>query len=226
MTNNLIKTFLLILTLTPLMKSSDFAIELEDLFDISKAIPDLNKSTFLDSLTPKTLVKTLGFGWNLGNTLDAFSTNENEGLESEIAWGNPYTTEKMINALVAKGFKAIRIPVTWHNHLIDKNYTIDTIWMKRVKEIVDWCINKNLYVILNTHHDNAEYRENVTIDYGEGYYPLKKDMEESERFLYNIWKQISFTFNNGYDHHLIFECMNEPRMRNLPNTLLIYIKIN
>ena len=217
MTNNLIKTFLLILTLTPFMKSSDFAIELEDLFDISKSIPDLNKATFLDSLTPKTLVKNLGFGWNLGNTLDAFSTNENEGLESEIVWGNPYTTEKMINALVAKGFKAIRIPVTWHNHIIDKNYTIDTKWMKRVKEVVDWCINKNLYVILNTHHDNAEYKENVTIDYGVGYYPLKKDMEESERFLYNIWKQIAFTFNNGYDHHLIFECMNEPRMINLPN---------
>ena len=219
MTKNLLKTFLLFLFLLPIITSNnEFAIELEDLFDISKAVPDLNQKDFLDSLTPKTLVKTLGFGWNLGNTLDAWTTTGvNEGLESETVWGNPYTTEKMIDALVAKGFKSIRIPVTWHNHLVDDKYTIDTNWMKRVREIVDWCIKKNLYVILNTHHDNAVYKENVTISYGEGYYPLKKDMEESERFLYNIWKQICFTFNNGYDHHLIFEGMNEPRMINLPN---------
>ena len=107
MTKNLLKTFLLFLFFLPIITSNDeFAIELEDLFDISKAVPDLNQKDFLDSLTPKTLVKNLGFGWNLGNTLDAWTTTGvNEGLESEIVWGNPYTTEKMINALVAKVLK-------------------------------------------------------------------------------------------------------------------------
>ena len=117
----------------------------------------------------------------------------------------------MIDALVMKGFKAIRIPVTWHNHLIDRNYTIDPQWMRRVKTVVDWCIRRGLYVILNTHHDNCDGKEEP-LKYGEGYYPLLKDAVESEKFIYNVWVQIATAFNRGYDHHLIFEGLNEPRM--------------
>jgi endoglucanase len=83
--------------------------------------------------------------------------------------------------------------------------------MRRVKTVVDWCIKRGLYVILNTHHDNAG--ANIfPLQYGQGYYPLNKDIEESEKFIYNVWKQISIAFNNGYDHHLIFEGLNEPRL--------------
>ena len=60
--------------------------------------------------------------------------------------------------------------------------------MTKVKTVVDWCIKHGLYVILNTHHDNAAYVEKSSIKYGTGYYPLKKDMLESEKFLYNLWK--------------------------------------
>jgi len=63
----------------------------------------------------------------------------------------------MINKLVSKGFKSIRVPVTWHNHLIDKKNIIDPNWMKRVKTIVDLCIKKGLYVMLNAHHDQAAF---------------------------------------------------------------------
>ena len=44
--------------------------------------------------------------------------------------------------------------------------------------------------------------------------PLKRQFkEESEKFLLNIWTQITVAFNNGYDHHLLFETLNEPRLR-------------
>lgn len=86
----------------------------------------------------------MGFGWNLGNSFDAHNGNGNEGLNSETSWGNPKVSNGMIDKLVAKGFKTIRIPVTWHNHLIDNNYTIDPNWMKRVKTVVDYCIKKGL----------------------------------------------------------------------------------
>ena len=33
------------------------------------------------------------------------------------------------------------------------------------------------------------------------------------RFLVNVWSQICLAFNNGYDEHLIFEVMNEPRLK-------------
>ena len=180
-------------------------------FDDSTLVVDKEEVKFDTKVTSKQVLDEMGFGWNLGNTFDAFTgKKQNEGLESETCWGVSKTTEEIIEGLYTKGIRTIRIPVTWHNHLIDKSYTIDPDWMKRVKKVVDWSIDKGLYVILNTHHDNAEFSVDP-IEYGKGYYPLRKDLDESTAFLFNVWTQISAAFNNGYDHHLIFEGLNEPR---------------
>ena len=80
--------------------------------------------------------------------------------------------------------------------------------MKRVKTVVDYCIKKGLIVILNVHHDNSDYG----VSYGKGYYPRSNQMAESKKFLANVWSQITLAFNNGYDHRLIFELLNEPRL--------------
>ena len=185
-------------------------------FDDSTLVVDKKEVEFDKKVTSKQVINEMGFGWNLGNTFDAFTgKKQNEGLESETCWGVTKTSEEMIEGLYSKGFRTIRIPVTWHNHLIDKSYTIDPDWMKRVKKVVDWSISKGLYVILNTHHDNAEFSEDP-IEYGKGYYPLRKDLEQSTAFLYNVWSQISAAFNNGYDHHLVFEGLNEPRPMGTP----------
>lgn len=150
----------------------------------------------------------MGFGWNLGNTLDALHGN---GVDSEKGWGQPVTTKEMIDGLAASGIKTIRIPVSWRNHITDvKNYTIDPQWMARVKTIVDWAIDDGMFVVLNCHHDNLENAKEFAP--GKGYYPLKKYQEESEKFLRAIWFQISKTFNDGYDEHLVFETLNEPRL--------------
>ena len=37
-------------------------------------------------------------------------------------------------------------------------------------------------------------------------------MEESEKLIYNIFRQIATFFNDRYDHHLIFEGLGEPRL--------------
>ena len=117
----------------------------------------------------------------------------------------------MFATIAKKGIKTIRIPVTWHTHLVDTKYTIDPDWMRRVKTVVDWAIKHGFYVIINSKHDNAQHLVDK-MSYGEGYYPSSKDLLESERFIYNIWKQIAIAFNNGYDHHLIFEGLSEPRL--------------
>ena len=190
-----------------------FSIELKELYDKSNLVKDTNSVEFDDSVTQKQVVEEMGMGWNLGNTLDSWKDYDpaiNQGVSTETCWGNVETTEAMFLMLKAKGFKSVRIPVTWHNHLIDNNYTVDPEWMSRVKTVVDWALNAGLYVILNTHHDNSN-PSSTEIVYGKGYFPLNIHKKESERFLYNIWKQISIAFNNGYDHHLVFECMNEPR---------------
>ena len=206
--------FLLSFTIQKNLKSfleDDFAVKLDPVYDKSKAIKDSGSKTFDDSIQGRTVVDQMGFGWNLGNTFDAYDEKflPNQGLDSEECWGNPKTTEAIIDGLVKKGFKSIRVPVTWHNHLIDNKYTVDPEWTSRVKTVVDMCLSKGLYVILNTHHDQADNG----VSYGKGYYPNRNNREESERYLLNIWSQITLAFNNGYDHHLIFEPLNEPRLR-------------
>ncbi|MBR5933366.1 MAG: glycoside hydrolase family 5 protein [Treponema sp.] len=189
----------------------------EKLYDQTKVITDNGNKTFND-VTAATVVNNMKFGWNLGNTLDAIngdektgrtSTPHNAGLSSETCWSMPKTTEAIFDAIKAKGFSSVRIPVSWSNHIIDDCYTIDPQWMTRVKTIVDWAISKNLYVILNIHHDNVAPG---TLAYARGYCPNEADLEESQRFLYNIWCQIATAFNTGYDEHLIFETINEPRL--------------
>ena len=178
------------------------------LFSSKKAVKDKESVKFNTEISAIDLVKDMKCGWNLGNTLDA---NAKQGLESETSWGQPLTTKEMIDAIAASGIKTIRIPCSWANHLIDDKYTIDSEWMKRVKQIVDWAIQDGMYVILNDHHDN--YDHDNLMPRGKGYYPSTLNYNESMLFVKNIWAQISLAFNKGYDEHLIFEVLNEPRRR-------------
>ena len=148
-------------------------------------------------------IRELKLGWNLGNTFDASDvrsvTAEHE-LDYESAWCGTVTTIENIAAVKAAGFRTVRIPVSWHNH-VDSEDRISADWMARVKEVADWCIAMDLYVIINTHHDNAE----------EWYYPDEAHMARSEAYLKSVWTQIAETFRD-YDGHLILESLNEPRL--------------
>lgn len=198
--------FLSIVMLSSIMLTSAWAGDKYN-FSSKKALKD-KKSVKFNDCTSMELAEKMKCGWNLGNTLDA---NAKEGMASEESWGQPLTTKEMIDAVAAAGFKTIRLPTSWANHFIDSNYTIDSAWMKRVKEIVDWCIADGLYVILNDHHDN--YERSGQIPRGKGYYPTSLGYNESMLFTKNLWAQISMAFNGGYDEHLIFELFNEPRLR-------------
>ncbi len=179
----------------------------EFLFDEGSVIKDTGSVNF-GNLSGFEVTKAMVTGWNLGNTFDAIGSG---GMASETSWGQPLTTKAMIDGLAASGIKTIRIPVSWNNHITDRrSYTIHPDWMARVKEVVDWAIANDMYVIINSHHDN--YEKSSAMLRGHGYYPNSTNLVESQRYLYNIWGQIATAFNNGYDQHLIFETMNEPRL--------------
>lgn len=141
------------------------------------------------------LVKELKIGWSLGNTLDA---SGGTGVLTEISWGNPRTTKKMIDAVKNAGFNTVRIPVTWQPHIGEApDYTIDKAWLDRVQQIVDWAYYDDMFVIINMHHEN----------WYSPYYKMKAAAIDE---LKKTWKQIADRFED-YDEHLIFEGMNEPR---------------
>ncbi len=154
------------------------------------------------------IVAQMGIGWNLGDTMDASRGGriDNVGLSTESGWGNPVTTKEMIETVAKAGFKTLRIPTSWHNHIItdaggEYKYTIDEAWLNRVKEIVDWAYEYDMFVIVNIHHDNSRLV----------YFPAKEYQEQSETYVKNIWSQVAKAFA-GYDQHLIFETLNEPRL--------------
>lgn len=142
------------------------------------------------------MVKEMKVGWNLGNTLDATGSSD---LSAETSWGNVETSKAMIDLLKDSGFNVFRVPVSWGTHM-DDSYTVDKDWMARVKEVVDYGIDNDMYVILNTHHE-------------EWYFPTEENKEDDIKQLTALWSQIAEEFKN-YDEHLIFEGLNEPRLRN------------
>ncbi len=165
-------------------------------------------------------VANMGVGWNLGNTLEAHSGSPNlpssaaywgvQGLESEVYWGQPYTTKEMITMMKDAGFGAIRVPVTWYNHM-DAQGNVDSQWMARVKEVVDYVIDNGLYCILNVHHDTGadSYQSDGTtvktvswLKADRTYYNTYKDKYEY------LWKQIATEFKD-YGQKLVFESYNE-----------------
>ena len=151
--------------------------------------------------------KKLGAGWNLGNTLEACEKGSEGkmGLESETYWGNPYTTKKTIESVKKAGFKTVRIPITWAPHLSDApDYKIDEEWLARVKEIVDWVLECDMYAVINVHHDDAFW---LVTD--------KENEEKSIEILTKIWAQLSEEFKD-YDERLVFDIMNEPRVTGDP----------
>ena len=146
------------------------------------------------------IMEDIQAGWNLGNTLDSHGAGNTNSAETY--WGNPKTTQAMIDTVVGKGFNLIRVPVTWAEHVGPAPaYEINPEWLNRVKEVVDYVYNTGAYVIINTHHEPDFW---MITD------PAKADAVEEE--LVAIWKQIGEFFKD-YDDRLIFEGMNEPRLK-------------
>ena len=148
-------------------------------------------------------VKNMGAGINIGNTMDSHGLREYHpeatDLEYETYWGNPSITEELFVCIKEAGFSTVRIPVTWQDHMREDG-TINKEWMMRVQEVVDMAMEQELYVIINTHHEE--------------WLDLKTENEEEiiGRFKY-VWEQIAEQFQL-YDSRLLFEGMNEPRLRN------------
>lgn len=143
------------------------------------------------------LVKEMKTGWNLGNTLDATGA---EGLAAETSWGNPATSKEMIQVVKDAGFNTVRIPITWDGHFGEApDYTIDEEWLDRIQEIADYAIDLDMFAIINLHHE-------------EWHFPSEENFESANEILIKIWEQIAERFE-GYDEHLIFEAMNEPRLK-------------
>lgn len=152
------------------------------------------------------LVKDMGIGINLGNTMEAcgdwiadVDKQWGDGIltveEYETAWGSPVITQEMIQGMADEGFGVVRVPVAWSN-LMGDNYKISSDLDARVHEIVDWVIDADMYCIINIHWDNGWVNT----------FPDNKD--ECMKRYQTMWEQISDSFKD-YGDKLMFESQNE-----------------
>ena len=153
----------------------------------------LNYIKFNSKKTAIEIVNDMGVGYNLGNTYNCCFTSEGEDLKNEQIklWGTVFPTKKTISNIKKFGFKTIRFQVIYTKEInnSENNYLE---WISKIKEIIEWVINKNMYIILSVYHE-MEFWE--------------REKENGLDKYINIWKQISDELEQ-YDEHLIFESYN------------------
>lgn len=181
-------------------------------FSVEVKVPDTKskittKAQKMDKqLTAVELTKLMGNGINLGNTMEAYrgwnQKTDKKTSYYETRWGQPVTSQEIMNAYRDAGLKTVRIPVAWTNTMDYEHgdYIINEAYLDRVEEIVNYALNADLYVIINDHWDGQWWGMFGSAD--------KEQRAEAIKIYKSIWTQVSKRFKN-YSEKLIFESANE-----------------
>ena len=159
-----------------------------------------------NNMTSLEVIRAMGNGINLGNTLEAYNhqayINGSSATSGEIVWGQPRTTQEMIQGMKAAGFDTIRIPIAWTNGMNYESgdYTIDSALMDRVDEVVTWALDADMYVIINDHWDGSWWGM---------FGSAEQETRDKAMEMYKaMWTQIGERFADR-SYKLIFESANE-----------------
>ncbi len=157
-------------------------------------------------LTAVELTKLMGNGINLGNTMEAWGHSGlgiNAAVSSyETYWGQPVTTQEIIDSMKAAGFDTLRIPVAWTNTMDFENgdYTIRQDYLDRVGEIIQYALNADMYVIVNDHWDGGWWGR-----FGSATEEIRTAAMDQ---YVAMWTQIANEYKD-FSSKLIFESANE-----------------
>jgi endoglucanase len=161
-------------------------------YNVSPIAPDETGMTS----TVTELAARINLGWNAGNSLEA--------IGGETSWGNPKITKALIDAVKQNGFNAVRLPCSFNQYLLNSSTAeLKTEWLNRVKEVVQYCVDNDMYVLLNIHWDGGWLENNCT--------PEKKDQNNAKQRAF--WQQIA-THLRDFDEHVMFASANEPNVDN------------
>lgn len=160
--------------------------------------------TLGDANTPADVAEAMGMGWNLGNSLDAWTAEG--GLAAETAWSNAPSCQELFNLVAKAGVKTVRIPVTWLGHTGPApEYKIDEAWLDRVAQVVGYAEAAGLNAIINIHHDGADGAHWLNIKGAAANAAVNKAVQAQLRAM---WTQIAKKFQDK-GPWLIFEVLNE-----------------
>lgn len=144
-----------------------------------------------DRPTAREAAAAMGKGFNLGQMFD--NTQHPATLE---------TARPKIDAYYARGFRLVRIPVTW-TEAVDGAILADpetgridqaSPRLAELKAVIDYALSRpDMYVVLNAHHETR-----------------LKDRGRAD-VLAQLWADISETIGDR-DGRLMFEILNEPHL--------------
>ncbi len=199
------------------------AMSISGAYTVSSSAPiGSDNGIMRDNITVQQIADEMGVGLNLGNTMEAYwldqyirkgnwlnegridsgaqTIGQNKPQNYETCWGAVVTTQEAIDGMKAAGFNTVRVPVYWGNMMNnDGTFTINDEYIGRVKEIVDYCRNAGLYVVINMHH----YDEFLIRRYSEA-----GTLKECAETIKKLWTQIAEYFKD-YSDYLVFEGFNE-----------------
>ncbi|PTX62341.1 endoglucanase [Kordia periserrulae] len=167
----------------------------------------------LAQATPQQMVARMDRGINLGNVLSA---------PYEGNWA-PAVEESYFDDVAAVGFKTVRIPIRFDNQTTTlasvtytdvntgnyigsaNDYAVNTTYLDRIEEVVDWALDRGLIAIIDVHGDHWFWE---SYDASSSHYKTGNDRLAAEDRFRAIWRDISVRFQNKSEN-LLFEIMNE-----------------
>jgi len=179
-------------------------------------------SFFLQAQTkPFQMVKRMGRGINLGNTLSA---------PVEGNW-SPIVTEQYFIDVANAGFTNVRIPMDFFGTRTtgstssysaasgssasytgtSSDYVVSSTYLDRIETVIDWALGQGLVTVLDFHGATLKSEFLTTFNSDETNYThptSAKRAADNEKFR-TIWTAISNRFKNKSEN-LLFEIVNEP----------------
>ena len=138
-------------------------------------------------LSPAQMVQRMGTAINLGGF-----------FEMQKHDCSPQTASPVIKAFADKGFKCVRVPVTWYPDALNGACRLDdATFMKNLDNVIYYSISLGMCVVLNAHFENWIH------DHFNGEQAIK------DKF-WGLWKSIATRYNGISQHDLVFEVLNEP----------------
>ena len=143
-------------------------------------------STINAQINPEEAIAQMRKGINLGNTHEP---------PVEAGWNNPHAQEYYFDMYKEAEFDCVRIPVRWDNYTgKTPPYKITEDWLNRIEKVVDWGLERDMFIVINSHHDNW----------------IKENYNDANKARFDsIWTQIAEHFKDKPEK-LIFEVLNEP----------------
>ncbi len=148
------------------------------------------------NITSKQLLQEINIGINIGNSFDFRGLGADKSIEEyETAYGNPVVTQELIEAYYKAGFKAVRIPVSWTDH-IESNGKINSDWIDEIRKVVGYIVDRNMYCIINSENDQSWLTTS------------EKNFEKTKQKFSAMWSDIATNFND-FNDRLLFESAGE-----------------